>query len=517
MSEQQQPTLQKKVKEEPWKTVIDPNTGKPFESKNAYKKFMRLQQEREKKAKLEKERKERENKIRQQKLEQAKNIKIELDPSLPTPTKIKIYEVKEYIGKRVKIYGWCHRIRAGKDNLFIVLRDGTGYIQCVLGGNLSKTVEAINLHLESSVCIYGTLVEDKRAQGGVELQADYWELIGDAPETLPFNEDAGVEVKFDYRHLVLRGENTSNVFKLTNVILQAFREHYASRKYVEVIPPTIVQTQCEGGSTLFKFDYYGEEAYLTQSSQLYLETLLPSLGNVYCIAQSYRAEKSKTKRHLSEFTHIEAELGFINFEDLLNAIEDLIIDVTARVFEKAGDLLLKVNPKAKIPKKGFKRMTYAECIKFCNEHNIYKDEEKKEHFQYGDDIPDAPERKMIEIIGEPVMMVNFPVFMKSFYMQRCKDNKELTESVDLLLPGVGEVVGGSMRIDDYQELLDAYKRENIPPEPYYWFTDQRRYGTCPHGGYGLGLGRFIMWLLGEGVEHIRDTCLYPRYYGRAKP
>lgn len=228
-----------------------------------------------------------------------------------------------------------------------------------------------------------------------------------------------------------------------------------------------------------------------------------------------RAEKSKTRRHLTEYTHIEAERPFINFDDLLDTIEDLIVDVTKRVFEKAKDLVLEFNKNAKIPSRPFKRMTYAECIKYCKEHNIYKDEENKIHFQEGDDIPDGPERKMINMIGEPVLMIKFPVQMKSFYMKKCDEDKTLTESVDLLLPGVGEVVGGSMRIHDYKELMDAYKREGIDPSPYYWFTDQRKYGTCPHGGYGLGLGRYMMWLL--NIDSIRKCELYPRYMGRCKP
>jgi len=256
-------------------------------------------------------------------------------------------------------------------------------------------------------------------------------------------------------------------------------------------------------------------AYLTQSSQLYLETVLPMLGKVFCIAPSYRAEKSRTRRHLSEYTHLEAELPFIEFDDLLNTIEDLVVDTSRRIMECSKDLMDQVNPNFKVPKKPFRRLAYAEAIEFCKENKIYKDKEAKTFFEFGEDIPELPEREMIEKIGEPVLFCKFPVPIKSFYMPKCKDDQRVTESVDLLVPGVGEVVGGSMRIWDYEELMAAYKREKIDPAPYYWFTDQRKYGSVPHGGYGLGFERFLVWLFGD--DHIRNVCLYPRFIGRCKP
>lgn len=468
------------------------------------------------KKRLEKE--ERERKAQEERLKAAASVKIEEDASLPRAIKIKIRQCSQYDGQRVKVFGWCHHIRTqSKKLIFVVLRDGTGFLQVVLTGILCESLDALQeLNKEATICVHGIIKADERAVGGFELQADYWYLVGKAPALFPLNEDANPDVLFDQRHLAMRGEHTSSIMKMRSIITSCFRDHYFDKGYYEITPPTLVQTQVEGGSTLFKLDYFGEQAFLTQSSQLYLETAVPALGDVFCIAQSYRAERSHTLRHLSEYTHVEAEMPFLSFDDLLDAMEDLIVDVTRRVFEKAGDLLLKINKDAEklLFKKPFKRMTYEDCIKFCNEHDILNPE-TEEPYKFGEDITDAPERAMMAIIGEPVLMCKFPGFMKAFYMKKSDDDKQLTESVDLLLPGVGEVIGGSMRLDNFDELMAGYEREKIDPTPYYWYHDQRKYGTSKSGGYGLGMERYMMWLL--GLKSVRQACLYPRYMGRCKP
>eukprot|EP00761_Pharyngomonas_kirbyi_P012830 gb/GECH01012857.1/.p1 GENE.gb/GECH01012857.1/~~gb/GECH01012857.1/.p1 ORF type:complete len:511 (+),score=158.11 gb/GECH01012857.1/:1-1533(+) len=506
-----EPTIEKKTSEE------ENENGEKKMSKSQLKKMQRLERERKKKEEKEAQRKQKQEEEFQKRLEEAKKIEISEDPSLPQAKRIKIRQSPDYVGQRVKVYGWVHRKREqGKKLMFLVLRDGTGLCQAVLHGKLCQTVEAITLHREASVCVYGELVADERAEGGYEVQADYWKLIGKSHGDIEnkVTEDSGVDILLDQRHLVIRGERTSGLLKVRSSAMKCFRDHYFSKGYHEITPPTLVQTMCEGGSTLFKLKYFDEDAYLTQSSQLYLETVVPALGDAFCIAPSYRAEKSKTPRHLAEYTHIEAEMGFLDFEDLLQCVEDLIVDVTSRVMDEVGDVVKSVNPNAAVPKKPFKRMQYSDCIKFCQEHGIKKNDEGDD-FEYGDDITDKPERQMMAIIGEPVLMIRFPADMKSFYMSRCQDAPDLTESVDVLMPGVGEIVGGSMRIHDYDELIAAYNKVGINPDTYYWYTDQRKYGSVPHGGYGLGLERFIMWLLAD--SHVRNTCLYPRFMGRCKP
>uniref|UniRef100_A0A8C1VET6 Asparaginyl-tRNA synthetase 1 n=1 Tax=Cyprinus carpio TaxID=7962 RepID=A0A8C1VET6_CYPCA len=441
--------------------------------KNTKKLFSREQMKNESKDKKEAEDAER----REKNLEEAKKIVMENDPSLPEPKTVKIGKLEALREQRVKVFGWVHRLRRqGKNLLFIVLRDGTGFLQCVLTDKLCQCYNGLVLSTESTVALYGTVKpvpEGKQAPGGHELHCDFWKLIGLAPaggaDNL-LNEESDVDVQLNNRHMMIRGENVSKILKVRSTVTQCFRDHFFSRGYYEITPPTLVQTQVEGGSTLFGLNYFGENAYLTQSSQLYLETCIPALGDTFCIAQSYRAEQSRTRRHLSEYTHIEAECPFMTYEDLLNRLEDLVCDVVDRVLKSpAAQLLYDINPDFKPPKRPFKRMNYTEAIEWLKEHNIKKDDGT--FYEFGE--------------------------------------------VDVLMPNVGEIVGGSMRIWDAEELLEGYKREEIDPTPYYWYTDQRKFGTCPHGGYGLGLERFLTWLLNR--HHIRDVCLYPRFIQRCRP
>ncbi|ODV84354.1 hypothetical protein CANARDRAFT_29228 [[Candida] arabinofermentans NRRL YB-2248] len=457
------------------------------------------------------------------KMIEAMKIVIVEDKSLPPANKIKIRSIGDNIDSRVKVQGWIHRLRIQKGLAFVVLRDGTGYVQCVLSGDLANAYQTLNLTIETTLSIWGTikkLPEGKSAPGGVELIVDYYEVVGLAPAgkdsfTNKIQEGTDPSILMDQRHLALRGETLSAVMKVRATLLGAVRRVYSELSVTEVTPPCMVQTQVEGGSTLFKMDYYGEEAFLTQSSQLYLETCLPALGDVYCIQESFRAEKSHTRRHLSEYTHIEAELAFLSFDELLTHIETVITKTIQYVLNDpiAGPLIKQLNPGFVAPQFPFKRMEYIHALDWLNENGIPNEE--GEAFKFGDDIAEAAERKMTDTIGVPILLTRFPVEIKSFYMQKCKDDPRVTESVDVLMPTVGEITGGSMRISDKEELLEGFAREGIDAKAYYWFIDQRTYGTCPHGGYGLGTERILAWLCNRFT--VRDCSLYPRFTGRCKP
>ncbi|KAJ9220222.1 hypothetical protein DTO027B5_1264 [Paecilomyces variotii] len=500
-------------------------------------KYADVQRKKREQAAKQAEKKAEEEAAREAILEQAKNIKISEDESLPKAVLINIAETDpKVIGKlrknkdepkegvvRVRVQGRVQRLAKQGGLIFITLRRGLNLMQCLLSGQLSKTYDALTLTRETSMEIFGELFEvpaGAHAPLNRELHADYFRIIAKAPggdDALATRvpEDGDPHTLLNLRHLTLRHDKPSAVMYVRDVLESAFNTSYRELAIKKVSPPALVQTQVEGGATLFKLDYYGETAYLTQSSQLYLETVLPVLGDVYCIEKSFRAEKSLTRRHLSEYTHIEAELDFITFDDLLAHLEHLICRVIDLTFEDpvAAELIKKYNPEFKKPARPFLRMRYADAIKWLVEHGI-KREDGNDH-EFGDDIAEAAERKMTDEINRPIFLTHFPAEIKSFYMQRADDDKRVTESVDVLMPGVGEVVGGSMRTWDYDELLAAYKREGIDPSGYFWYLDQRKYGSSPHGGYGFGAERFLAWLM--KLWTVREACLYPRFMGRCTP
>lgn len=484
--------LQRKSEKGPTSEDGDPAARLEWKpaAKSALKKAGNLYEQHKKKQAKSQELAIREKEQRALVLEEAKNIQISLDEALPK-AQLFHFDQKDTTGTRVVVRGRIHRFRPQKGLIFITLADGYGYLQVVLSGKLTQTYDALTLTQGTSMEIYGQLTEvpeGKHAPDNRELQADYFRVIGRAAGdkeamSTRLAHDADQQTQLDLRHLMLRGETASNVLKVRAAVLRAFRQtyHELSPRCTEVTPPSMVQTQVEGGATLFSFNYYGETAYLTQSSQLYLETCLPSLGNVFCVAPSFRAEKSLTRRHLSEYTHIEGELDFITFEDLLEHLEELICTVIDHTLEDPeiarlipglnSELKIEAN-RFKIPTRPFLRMKYSDAIEWLNREDI-KNEDSQPH-TFGDDIAEAAERAMTDKIGRPIFLTHFPVEIKAFYMRKDPSDPRVTESVDVLMPGVGEIVGGSMRIDDYEELLAGYKREGIDPAPYYWYTDQRK-------------------------------------------
>lgn len=437
---------------------------------------------------------EEQKKQRLQNLEEAKKIVLKQDTSLPEAVKIKIGRKDPELlgegdkkGTRVKVSGRIHRLRQQKQATFITLADGYGYLQCVLqAGDLTKNHDAMLFAQGTSLTMYGELrkvLEGQSAPDSRELHVDYYQVLG----TSPSDEDAITNKvsaqqnqwdtqMLDNRHLVLRGENASSLMKIRAATERAFQKAYDDMQITKVSPPALVQTQVEGGATLFSAPYYDETAYLTQSSQLYLETVLPSLGDVYCIEKSFRAEKSLTRRHLSEYTHVEAELDFIDFDDLLVHLEEIICRVIDDVLANPtiAGYIKELNPTFVKPSRPFMRMKYSEAIDWLNAQDPPIPNEDGNPHVFGDDIAEAAERRMTDIINRPIFLTHFPVEIKAFYMKKDPQDLRVTESVDCLMPGVGEIVGGSMRMEGYDELLEAYTKQGIDSKDYYWYTDQRK-------------------------------------------
>lgn len=473
-------------------------------AKAALKKAKNYKQQQDKKASKEKElaaQRGKEEAERKKVLEEAKKIVIEEDTSLPKAVRIKLDEknpklVKlrkagieenppaDRMGTRVRVFGRVHRERKQKGLIFVTLRDGYGQMQCLLGGQLARTYDMLTLSRETSIEIIGEMFEvpeGAHAPDNRELHADFYRILPEwkaasGDDSIANRVAAGTEhaTLLNLRHLTLRGDIASSVMVVRDAVEFAFNKVYRELKLRKVSPPALVQTQVEGGATLFALDYYDEKAFLTQSSQLYLETCMPSMGDVYCIEKSFRAEKSLTRRHLAEYTHIEAELDFITFEDLLVHLELVMCRVLEETLADPAvkALIMQLNPGFTMPERPFKRMRYSDAITWLNEHGILT--ATGEPHVFGDDIAEAAERKMTDAINRPIFITHFPLEIKAFYMARDKDDPRLTESVDCLMPGVGEIVGGSMRLDSYDELMAAFVRENLDPAPYFWYTDQRK-------------------------------------------
>jgi len=424
---------------------------------------------------------------------------------------VRISDIKKHVGETVQIRGWIHLKREhGKHMLFLVIRDGTGFIQAVLRDDIKGYKEVFNSYREASLTITGEVVEDKRSPYGYEIRVNGVKIISPSQSTIEeeIQPDSSVEFLLDKRHLVIRGEKASAVLRYTDKLLRYLREFCIERGLTEVVPPILTKAACEGGATLFPVKYFDETAYLTQSSQLYLEAVLPALGNVYCIQKSFRAERHRTRRHLLEYYHFEVELGFINFEELIKFAEDTIIHIVKRTLEEDYKILeLFGVTDLKVPRQPFKRMTYAEALDFFKAKGV--------SIEPGEDIEESKERMLVDHFGEPVFLTDFPAIQKAFYFKRREHDENLAQAADLLVPTVGEIIGGGIREDDYNKIISRLREINANLEDYRWYTDFRKYGSVPHGGYGLGIERTIEWIL--RLEHIRDATLFPRFINRLSP
>ncbi|MDT7863748.1 MAG: asparagine--tRNA ligase [Vulcanisaeta sp.] len=418
-------------------------------------------------------------------------------------------------GTEVTIRGWVYRKRELRDKIFLVIRDGSGIIQTVVDkSNQQVAGVASKLNIESSVVLTGTVRREPRAPGGSEIHVRRidWYYVGEA---FPINEDAAKadsEYLLDVRHLWIRSRRMWAVLRVRHTVFGATHEFFRSRGYYEVQGPMFVSAAVEGGATLFPVKYFDKEGvYLTQSSQFYLEVMIYALEKVYTIAPSFRAEPSRTRRHLTEFWHAEAEEAWLQFDGLLNLLEDLVTYIVDKVLEERQDELKLLNRDVKVlenVKPPFYRVSYDEAIGILQGKGL--------KIKWGDDIGADEERVLTLQFDKPILLHHFPEQVKAFYHRNDPAKPETTLSVDVLAPeGYGEVIGGGERIYDYEELLSKIKRFGLRPEDYDWYLDLRRFGSVPHAGFGLGIDRLVMWIC--GLDHIRDAMPFPRDVRRVKP
>ena len=411
-------------------------------------------------------------------------------------------------GKHISVRGWVYRKRESKDIVFFIIRDATGIVQCTVRKDSSAWADAKRVTIESSVTLSGTVKKDERAPGGFEVPVDQLKIVGLA-ETFPITKDQSEEFRRNVRHLWLRSRRMNTIMKVRSETLRFVHEFFRKKSFIEVSPPMFISSACEGGATLFGLKYFDKDLYLTQSAQLHLEALIQSLEKVYCVAPSFRAEKSRTIRHLAEYWHVEAEEAFSTMDDLMCLEEDLVSQVCQNVAKQCRKELkvLEVDAgklaKVKAP---FNRITYDEAVE--------KLRKKSFKIKWGEDFGFNEEKALAEEFG-PLFVYAYPKKIKAFYCKTYRENPEMVMSVDLIVPNIGELSTGGAREDDKEELLKRLEEFGLRQEDYEWYIDLRRYGTVPHTGFGLGVERLLAWML--DLENIIDTIPFPRTTRRFYP
>jgi asparaginyl-tRNA synthetase len=429
-------------------------------------------------------------------------------------TKVRIKDLPAHVGQTVTVEGWLYNKRSSGKLQFPIVRDGSGYVQGVLS---RKDVEEASWNAgeeagqESTVRVTGTVREEKRAPGGVELHLATFELVDKAPEYPISPKEHGTAFLMDLRHLWLRSSKQHAVLRIRSEVEQACRDFFYERDFVLIDSPILTPAACEGTSTLFETDYFGEKAYLSQSGQLYLEPAAAAFGKVYCFGPTFRAEKSKTRRHLMEFWMVEPEVAFLEFDGLQALAEEFVEYVVQRTVERRKDDLAVLErdiAKLENVKRPFPRIAYREAIDVLQKKGM--------DVKFGDDLGGDEETALAEAFDRPVIVSRYPAAIKAFYMQPDPEDPELALGMDMLAPeGYGEIIGGSQRIHDHDLLLRRIKEHDLPVEAFQWYLDIRKYGTFPHSGFGMGIERVVAWI--SGVKHLRECIPYPRMLNRIYP
>jgi len=415
-------------------------------------------------------------------------------------------------GSTVELHGWVVTKSTVGGLLFLLIRDGSGYIQIV--GKKGVTDEPFinkmkGVSIESAVRVKGQLRDDARAPGGKELTVKEFEIIASS-EKWPITKSAVKSSAFlyDNRHLSIRGRKSSSIMKIRSEFIKAAFDFFTERDFVYINAPSIVQSAVEGGATLFGIDYFGKKAYLTQSAQLYEEAAICAFGRVFIMQPAFRAEKSKTAKHLTEFVMIEAEVAFNEQADNMKLQEDLVNYICNRIVEKRSKELEILGRKFTVPEKPFPRITYDEVKDIAGKNGI--------SFEWGEDIPTEAERLVSKMFDKPFFVTDYPLSARSFYHMTKLDNDKVTLSADLIAPeGFGEIATGGQRIHDYNTLVERLKQQELPTESFQWYVDLRKYGMPPHAGFGIGVERSVRWIC--NLKHIRATSLFPRTIARVYP
>src|SRR5438128_1993289 len=434
-----------------------------------------------------------------------------------------IAEIGKHEGQTVTIRGWLYNLRESGKLLFPIFRDGSGVIQGVVPKSAvpPEVFDAVkSLTQESSVIVEGKVRADKRAPGGYELDVSCVQVIQRVPDNDPYPislKEHGVDFLMEHRHLWVRSLRQAAILRVRAEIIKACRDFFDERGFTLTDPPILTPAACEGTSTLFPVEYFDEQAYLTQSGQLYIEATAMALGKVYSFGPTFRAEKSKTRRHLTEFWMVEPEVAYATRDDLMDLAEGLISFLVKRCLERRrADLQTIGRDVSKLEKIGppFPRITYDEAVKMLQEGHAKGAVENK--FEWGGDLGSPDETYLSSQFEKPVMVHRYPASVKPFYMEPDPQRPELALCVDMLAPeGIGEIIGGSQRLANYDVLLQRIKDHNLPQEAFEWYLDLRRFGSVPHGGFGMGIERVVGWIC--GLEHVREATPFPRMMYRVTP
>ena len=434
-----------------------------------------------------------------------------------------IAEIGKHEGQSVTIRGWLYNLRESGKLLFPQFRDGSGIIQGVVPKNAvpPEVFDAIKtLTQESSVIVEGKVRADKRAHGGYELDVANVQVVQRVPESTPYPitpKEHGTDFLMEHRHLWVRSQRQAAILRVRAEIIKAARDFFDERGFTLTDPPIITPAACEGTSTLFPVDYFDEQAFLTQSGQLYVEATAMALGKVYSFGPTFRAEKSKTRRHLTEFWMVEPEVAYAELDDVMELAEGLITFIVKRCLEKRRvDLQTIGRDISKLEKieAPFPRISYDDAVKNLQEGHAKGALESK--FEWGGDLGSPDETYLSAQFEKPVMVHRYPAKVKAFYMEPDPQRPDLALCVDVLAPeGYGEIIGGSQRMASYEFLLQRIHEHNLPEEAFKWYLDLRKFGSVPHGGFGMGIERAVAWIC--GLEHVRETIPFPRMLYRLYP